>query len=109
MPTEPVDLFADAFQVNVFPFSSKLTFSLSSAELRPDQVAPGELLPTTRIATIRMTPELMKGLVFLAHQEILKYEREGGARIQLPKDVMARIQTTTGKTQEQWDRFWGYT
>lgn len=105
MGTEPADIFADAFKIFVGGFGSSLHFFLSD----PDQEAtPGGLLPSNRVATIRLTPELLKGLTFLLYRQVVMYE-SANPRIELQPDAMARVFAGSGIDREKWDRFWGYT
>jgi hypothetical protein len=106
MPNEPADIYADGFKIVVSGFGSSIHFHLSDADRQQDAAA-GELFPSHRIATIRMTPEMLKGLAFILCKQVLFYER-GNPRIELPSDAMQRM-ATSGITREEWDRFWGYT
>lgn len=106
MPTEPVDLFADAFRLYIGAFGCAIHFSLSD----PDQqvvTAPGAHLPDNRIATIRLTPELMKGLAFIMRRQIIAYEQSGNPRIELPPNYMSAA--LAGADLESWNRCWEYT
>lgn len=107
MPSEPVDLFADGFQIFVGGFGSAIHFQLSEADHHVGATPPGQLLPSRRVATVRMTPEMLKGLAFLIHQQVNVYERTN-PRIELPADSMQRM-AAAGITAEQWHHFWGYT
>jgi hypothetical protein len=104
MPTEPVDLFADAFQIFVGGLGSAIYFSLSDPEQQAETTVGR--LPSHRVATIRLTPELMKGLAFLLTTQI-KLHEQNNPRIELPTDSMTRISAAVGP--EAWGRFWGYT
>ena len=105
MLNEPVDIYADGFKILVNGFGSSINFHLSDAE--QTEVPAGELFASHRVATIRMTPEMLKGLAFLLYQQVLLYEREN-PRVELPANAMKRM-AEGGITRETWERFWGYT
>ena len=105
--SEPVDIFADAIHINMMAFGCTLQFGRSEpvpmamvAESIPDSI-----LPTERLATIRLTPELMKAMTFLLHRHIVRYEEYNKRKIELPANLMARV--LTGSTRELWDTLWG--
>lgn len=107
MPTEPVDIFADAFRVYVGAFGCMLTFSLSNADQQA-VTPPGTTLPSDRVATIRLAPELLKGMAFMLRQQIIAYEREEG-KIVMPEKYIAAAVALVGADSEAWNRCWEYT
>ena len=104
---DAVDLFADAVHINVMAYGCTLQFGLS----RPVPMAvptppPTEAtpLPTDRLATIRLSPELLKGLAFLLREHVLRYERNANVRIELPPELLASI--LAGSNRERWNDCW---
>ena len=100
---EPIDVFADAFRVQIMPFGCTLTFSVSSPE-QPTMADPQQLLPTTRIVTVRLTPELIKGMAFMLREQVVMYEKANKVRIDVPP---ANLEVA-GVNMQNWNRFWEY-
>jgi hypothetical protein len=104
---DPIDVFADAVHVNVMAFGCTVQFAVS----KPAPMSTGaehgttEAPATDRVATIRVTPEFLKGFAFLIRQQVLQYEANSGLKIDLPPDLMAGLTGPTGG-REQWDRVW---
>ena len=59
--TEVPDVYADQFQVNLGTFGCTINFQLSGAT----PVAPGAPPQVDRVATIRMSLEHLKAMVFI--------------------------------------------
>ncbi len=114
---EAVDIFADAVHIHVMPFGCTLQFGVSrpvpmtvsqpGAPAAPPPTSPPELLPSDRLATIRLTPEFLKAVAYLLRQHVLGYEKTSGFKIELPPAMMALV--LVGSSREQWDQCWGYT
>lgn len=104
---EPMDLFSDALHVYMGPFGCAIHYSLSEAQAHFTS-DPGVVFSSNRVATVRMTPELMKGLAWILYHEVKKYENQG-VRIELPPPYVDGALRSAGVDREYWDRFWGYT
>jgi len=101
---EPIDVFADAFKVQMMPFGCTLTFSVSSPD-QPTMTDPKQLLSSTRVVTMRLTPELIKGMAFILREQVVLYEKTHKVLIDVPADNLK----LAGLSLENWNRFWGYT
>jgi hypothetical protein len=95
---EPVDVYADQFQVNTGVYGCTLNFLLSS----PTPPAPGSAPQVERQATVRMSLEHLKVMAFILHRQLLGYENQTGARIALPVAVLNSLQIGP----EDWETFW---
>ena len=96
--SEPVDVYCDQFQVTIGPYGSALSFMLSS----PTPPAPGSAPPAERMASVRMSLEHLKVMTFMIRQQILKYERDSGISIQVPRDVLNNLRIGP----EDWEALW---
>jgi hypothetical protein len=109
---EQVDLFVDGFRVNVMPFGCTLVFTLSHPQPESQGLVaplPGTttpVLPSDRVATIRMTPALMKGMAFILRNQLARFEQTSHTTIELPQDAMPSV--LAGTDQAAWERFWEY-
>lgn len=104
---DAIDVFADAVHINVMAFGCTLQFAVSKpVPMAPPLPAPPAPtpLPADRVATIRLTPELLKGLAFLLREQVLQYERNAHLKIEIPPELMGGLLAGTGR--ERWDRFW---
>ena len=106
---DSIDTFADAVHVNVMAFGCTLQFAISrpvSMQTSPEQdsTETAGLLVTDRVATIRVTPEFLKGFAYLIRENVMRYEAASGFKIELPPDLMNALTARTGR--EQWDRVW---
>ena len=102
---EPIDVFVDAMHIAVMGFGSTLQFAVSKPVPMSGPQPPGSMpLPSDRVATIRMTPEFLKGMAFLLREHVLLYERNSGFKIELPKELMANI--LSGTSIDRWKRCW---
>lgn len=107
---DPIDVFADAVHVNVMAFGCTVQFAVSrsvSMQTGSEQSAAEAppFIATDHVATIRVTPEFLKGFAFLIREQVLRYEANSGFKIELPPDLMTALTASTGR--EQWDRVWG--
>lgn len=103
---EPIDVFVDTVHINVLPLGCTLQFGLTKPApmvLTQPGVQPPPLT-SDRVATIRLTTELLKGMAFLLREHVLQYEKTSGFKVQLPPDLMANA--LVGTTRERWDRCW---
>lgn len=96
--SEPIDVYADQFQVSVGPYGCALSFMISS----PTPPAPGTTPPATRLASVRMSLEHLKVMTFLLHTQLRQYERQTGVTIQLPGEILNSLRIG----REDWDAFW---
>ncbi len=101
---EPIDFFVDGFHIDVLPFGCILTLHQSRAPVQGDPET--QLLASDHVATVRMTPEFLKGMAFLLRNQVIIHERTSGRRIDLPADMMTRL--LTGTDRQNWDRCWEY-
>jgi hypothetical protein len=109
MAAESIDVFADAVHISVMAFGCTLQFGLS----RPvpmggsPELTESAQLPSDRLATVRMTPELLKAFAFLLREHVLNYEKTANLRIDLPPDLMRPA--LLGSSLERWNNCWEYT
>jgi hypothetical protein len=95
---EPVDVYADQFQINLGPYGCVLNFLASSRE----PVAPGTVPQAERLATVRMSLEHLKIMTFIFRSQVVNYERQAAVQIQLPQDVLNALRIG----REDWDECW---
>lgn len=93
-----VDVYSDQMGMNLGPFGCVINFSQSLA------VPPGGgvIGAGTPVATVRMSLEHLKVMVFLLHRQVSQYERESGARVSLPMGVLNQLRIGP----EDWQAFW---
>lgn len=96
---EAVDVFADTVRIYVSAFGCALQFGVTQTQL-----ADGSITGTERVATIRVTPEFVKGLAFMFREHVLQYERTTGAKLPIPPDMMNQV--LGALPPERWDRCW---
>jgi hypothetical protein len=101
---DAVDIFADGLQVFLGAYGCALHFTVSTEESQK-ATSPDQTLQGTRVATVRITPEFAKGMVFFLRDRVLRYEAENGT-INMPPKVLERL---VGEQQASWDRLWAYT
>ena len=94
---EPIDVYADSFTITAAAYGAALTFSLRSAH--PNQASP---TPPERVATIRMSLEHLKTMVYVMKRQLTQYERETGIHVGIPGQVLSQLQIAP----EDWDSFW---
>jgi hypothetical protein len=92
------DVYSDQFQVNLGPFGCTLNFQLSGS----NPVIPGTPPQIERVATVRMSLEHLKAMVFVLHRQMGAYETQTHLSIGLPADVLRGMQVG----QEDWEAFW---
>ena len=95
---EPVDIYSDQFQINTSPYGCTLNFLVSSA-MPP---APGAVQQVDRLATVRMSLEHLKMMIYILHRQVQSYEQQTGTRIPIPAQVLNGLQIG----REDWDSFW---
>jgi hypothetical protein len=95
---EDNDVFSDNFQVSIGPFGCTLNFQRTGATL----VAPGVVPQVERIATVRMSVELLKAVAFLVHRQVMLYETQSHVSVGLPTQILQGMQIR----QEDWEAFW---
>jgi hypothetical protein len=95
---DPLDVYADQFQVHTGPYGCTLNFLLTSHSPPP----PGSPLAATRVATVRMSVEHLKVMAFMLRQQILEYERRSGVQVQLPAEMLNQLRIG----REDWDALW---
>ena len=103
---EAADVFADGLTMFVGTYGCALHFLLSTEESH--KITPADqLLGGSRVATVRMSPQFAKSMVFYIREHIRKYESENG-EITIPDRDLKRLIVGEGQ-QQSWDRIWGYT
>lgn len=112
MVERPVDAFVDGMVVTVSAYGCTIRFSQSISEEpgviaeRAEREGTGKL-PSEHVATIRMTPEFLKGVIFVMYQHLREYEQAIGGKIPLPPELVEGAREgAEGASQEQWDEFW---
>jgi hypothetical protein len=96
--TEPIDVYADQFGLNVGAYGTALNFFVSSAT----PPAPGSIPQAERLATIRMSLEHLKVMAFVIRRQILQYEGQTGVNIEIPLEVLNSLRIS----REDWDALW---
>jgi hypothetical protein len=95
---ETPDVYSDQFQVHLGPYGSTINFQLSGAT----PVAPGAPPQIERVATVRLSLEHLKAMVFILHRHLVAYETQAHLSISLPTEVLGAMQIR----QEDWEAFW---
>lgn len=95
---DPVDVYADQFQVNTGPYGCTLNFFASSTQ----PPAPGSAPQAERVASVRMSLEHLKVMTFILHRQLTEYERQSGVRIPIPQEVLNALRIG----REDWDGLW---
>ena len=112
MAERPLDAFVDGLIVNVSAYGCTLRFSESIFEeprvtLERAEREGGGHLPSEHVATLRMTPEFLKGVIFVIYRHVRDYEQSIGSKIPLPPELLEGAREGAGgASQEQWDEFW---
>lgn len=96
---EPVDVYADQFQMNLGPYGVTLNFFLTTPI---PSGAPGPAPQAERVATIRTSLEHPKIMTFILYRQIADYESQSGGRIMLPHGLLNEL----GFGPEDWEEFW---
>lgn len=95
---DPVDVYADQFQINAGPYGCILNFLVTQR----DPVAVGAVPQPERVATIRMSLEHLKVMTFLLRRQVVTYERNAAIRISIPQVVLNGLQVG----REDWNECW---
>lgn len=110
---EGADVFADQYEVSVHPFGCTLTFvsSKSRAPDDPEVVArregqaqglPPLPLILAKVATVHLTPEHLKAIIFTSWRYITQVEAQLGHQWQVPKPIADAMSIKP----EEWAAFW---
>ncbi len=90
------DLYVDRVRMTVSIFGVNFTFGLSQPHPESgDEAVP---IPSERVVILRMSPEHAKVMCMMLRNQIKGFEKESGARINLPKEVMSNL----GLSEEEW-------
>ena len=95
---ESIDVYADQIGVNMGPFGCALNFAVSTPLPTPGGVAA----PGQPVATIRMSLEHLKLMVFLLRRQLKEYERAAGVQIPIPAEVLNQLRVG----REDWNECW---
>lgn len=95
---EPIDVYADQFQVTLGAWGGTLNFQLSSHQ----PPAPGSQPQAERVATVRTSLPHLKVMTMMIKQQISQYERNNGVQVEVPISVLSGL----GIAKEDWDSFW---
>lgn len=98
MPIEPIDAYADQFQLVIGPYGATINFSVTD----PVPSAPGTVPQPNRMASIRMSAEHLKAMAFLLVKQMKRFERETGISPGVPLQVLNQM----GISPEDWNVFW---
>jgi hypothetical protein len=101
MAEKVVDVFVDGLMVTVSAYGC-IAVDLSVIS----QVDEGAAVPNEHVATLRMTPEFIKGVIFVMYQHVVQYEQSIGGKIPLPPELIEGATQGAPGTREQWDQFW---
>ena len=96
--SEPIDAYADQFQLSTGPYGASLSFQVSP----PMVPAPGAAPNPERVATIRTSLERLKVMAFVLQRQILEHERMAGVTIPIPTNVLNDLRVGL----EDWEAFW---
>ncbi len=96
--TEPIDVYADQFQINLGPWGATLNFQVSS----PHPPAPGSQVQIDTVATVRTSLEHLKAMTIILRRQLLQFERDYGVVVNVPVRILAAM----GIAKEDWDGFW---
>jgi hypothetical protein len=95
---DPVDVYADQFQVVSGPFGWTLNFSVTD----PTPAAPGTPPKSSLVGSVRMSAEHLKAMAFLVARQLRAYERTAGVTVEVPVSVLNQL----GIGPEDWKDFW---
>ncbi len=95
---DPIDAYADQFQLATGPYGATLSFQVSP----PTPPAPGAAVNPERIATIRTSLEHLKVMAFILYRQILEHERQSGTTIPIPSNVLNDLRVGP----EDWEAYW---
>jgi hypothetical protein len=94
---EPIDVYSDQFMVTMTTWGANLSFLVNTPH--PEPTKP--VLPE-RVATVRMSNELLKVMAMIFVRHIKKMESEMGVKF----DVDRRVLNNLGIAPDDWDEFW---
>ena len=95
---EPLDVYCDQFQIGTGPYGATMSFLLSD----PVPPSPGSPPKAERLATIRMSLEHLKNMVFVLRNQVQSHEEKTGTTIQIPVQVLNSMKIAF----EDWEAFW---
>lgn len=96
--TKPMDFYADAFQVTTGAYGCTLNL-LRSASMLP---RPGTSQETECLATVRMSLEHLKVMVFILYRQLHQHEVQTNSMIPVANPVLNGLQIGP----EDWEKFW---
>jgi len=96
--TESIDVFADQVGVNLGPFGCALNFAVSAALPTPG----GGVSPGQPVATVRMSLEHLKVMVFLLRRQVKDFERGASIEIPVPQELLNQLRVG----REDWNECW---
>lgn len=95
---EASDVYADQVGVNLGPFGCALNFGVS-----PPLPSPGgAAAPGQPVATIRMSLEHLKLMVFLLRRQVKEFERGAAIEIPIPPEILNQLRIG----REDWNECW---
>ncbi len=95
---ESVDKYVDQFHINMGIYGCALNFLLSTST----PPAPGTPPHSEPVATIRMSLEHLKLMIFILHRQVEQFERQMKISIPIPLGALVSLQIR----QEDWQTFW---
>jgi hypothetical protein len=95
---ESIDAYADQVGVNLGPFGCALNFAASPALPSPG----GAPTPGQSVATIRMSLEHLKLMVFLLRRQVKEFERNAAVQIPIPPEILNQLRIG----REDWNECW---
>jgi hypothetical protein len=95
---ESIDAYADQVGVNLGPFGCALNFGMSPALPSPG----GAPTPGQPVATIRMSLEHLKLMVFLLRRQVKEFERNAVVQVPMPAEVLNQLRIG----REDWNECW---
>ena len=94
-----VDVYSDQMGMTLGPFGCAINFSQSLA-VPPSSGVIGAGHP---VATVRMSLEHLKVMIFLLRRQVSQYERERGIKVPIPLEVLNQLHIGP----EDWREVWG--
>jgi len=95
---EPLDFYADGFQIMTTAYG--ITLNLVRSGSSPPR--PGTMQQSESLATVRMSLEHLKLMIFVLHRQLHQHETEYSVAVQLPASVLNSMQIGP----EDWEKFW---
>ena len=96
---EAIDVYADQVGVNITPFGCSLNFAVTAPMPSPS----GAPAPGHPLATVRMSLEHLKLMVFLLRRQVKEFERNAGVEIPIPAEILHQLRVG----REDWNECWG--